>query len=102
MDTMLPGLNLDQEALLERLVGAARDAADPADRFVAVRVGLAGALIYHPGARPIAMDDMGDLQALAERGFLTLTRAPSGARLFSVTTLGFEHSRRREGDPLQN
>ena len=98
MDTMVPGLDLRQEALLERIVASARGAADPEDSFVAVRVGLAGGLIYRPGSRPITVDDMRDLQALAERGYLALTRTPSGARLFVVTTLGVEHSDRGDAE----
>ncbi|HUZ02065.1 MAG TPA: hypothetical protein VMU89_17090 [Thermomicrobiaceae bacterium] len=98
MDTMLPGLDVRQEALLKRIVGSARAAADPDDSFVAVRVGLAGGLIYHPGSRPIAVDDLRDLQLLAERAYLALTRTRSGARLFAVTALGFEHCDRCEAE----
>ena len=90
MGTTVPGLDARQETLLERIVRAAGTTDDADDAFVAVRVGLAGGLIYHPGSRPITVEDLRDLQSLAERGYLTLTRAPSGARLFVVTTLGRE------------
>lgn len=78
-----------RRALLERLVEAARSApAGPWERFTAVRVGLAGVVIYRPGIEPITAADMADLDALAADGSLELTKTPSGARLFEVTALG--------------
>ncbi|MDI3339837.1 MAG: hypothetical protein QJR03_04820 [Sphaerobacter sp.] len=56
-----------------------------------MRVGLAGVVIYRPGIEPIVAADMADLDALAAEGYLSLTRTPSGARLFDVTPRGYAY-----------
>lgn len=92
-DTRNPDPQGRRRALLYRLVTAARESTtSPWERFTAVRVGLAGVVIYRPGVAPITGAEMADLDALAEQGYLDLTRTPSGARLFDVTHQGFVYS----------
>lgn len=92
MSTTRSRLRASQEHLLAQLVEAVRAVVThPWEHFVAVRVGLAGIVIYHPSTDPITAEDMADLDALAELELIDLTRTPSGARIFDLTRRAFEH-----------
>lgn len=85
-------LTPEQDDLLERLVAIAQDVTPRTwEAFVALRTGLTGATVFHPRARPLPINDLADVDALAEAGFIDLTRTPSGARVFRITRNGYSY-----------
>lgn len=86
------GIRVDPDQLLAALIEIACEVKPRRwECFIAMRIDNRHASIYHPRTKPLVIEfeRLRDLDVLAELGYLSLTRMPSGARVFTIEQRGY-------------